>query len=287
MTEAALNAARPIASRSTPAIVVAAFSWIALTITVGIAADLIRPYSITAVDLTARLKPPIGLGAVGAHILGTDELGRDVLSRLIVSIRVSLLIAFGATALGAVFGATLGLLAAHMRGLVEQLVLMLVDVQAALPFIILALSVLAFFGNSLPLLIGLLALYGWERHARIARGLALAANAQGYMLAVRQIGAGPWRRYVRHMLPNIAATLIVSATLAFPEVILAESGLSFLGLGVQPPMTSLGNMVGYGRGYISSAPWILLFPSLIIALTTLAISIIGDFLRDRLDPTVG
>ncbi len=100
------------------------------------------------------------------------------------------------------------------------------------------------------------------------RGLALAANAQGYMLAVRQIGAGAWRRYVGHMLPNIAATLIVSATLAFPEVILAESGLSFLGLGVQPPMTSLGNMVGYARGYISGAPWILLCPSLVIVITT-------------------
>ncbi|MFI5014910.1 MAG: ABC transporter permease [Hyphomicrobiales bacterium] len=287
MAEAALPLIGRAPRRATPAAIVIAFSWIALMILIGVFADLVRPYSITAVDLSARLKPPAGFGGVLAHPLGTDELGRDVLSRLITSIRISLLIAFGATALGTFLGATLGLVAAHMRGLVEQIVLMLVDVQAALPFIILALSVLAFFGNSLPLLIGLLALYGWERHARVARGLALAANAQGYMLAVRQIGAGPWRRYVGHMLPNIAATLIVSATLAFPEVILAESGLSFLGLGVQPPLTSLGNMVGYGRGYISSAPWILLCPSLIIVATTLAISIAGDWLRDRLDPTVG
>ncbi|SDR62068.1 peptide/nickel transport system permease protein [Rhizobiales bacterium GAS113] len=287
MAEASLPLAVRAPRRATPAAILLAFSWIALMILIGVLADLLRPYSITAVDLSARLRPPLGFGGLPAHPLGTDELGRDVLSRLIMSIRISLLIAFGATALGTLFGATLGLLAAHMRGLVEQLVLMLVDVQAALPFIILALSVLAFFGNSLPLLIGLLALYGWERHARVARGLALAANAQGYMLAVRQIGAGAWRRYVDHMLPNIAATLIVSATLAFPEVILAESGLSFLGLGVQPPMTSLGNMVGYGRGYISSAPWILLCPSLVIVATTLAISLAGDWLRDRLDPTVG
>jgi len=155
-----------------------------------------------------------------------------VLSRLVVSIRISLLIAFGATLLGMLVGATLGLLAAHLQGVAEQAVLLLVDVQAALPFIILALAVLAFFGNALPLLIGLLGLYGWERHARVARGLALAAGTQGYVLAVRQIGAGPWRLYLRHVLPNIAATLIVSATLAFPEVILLESGLSFLGLGV-------------------------------------------------------
>lgn len=255
-------------------------------ILVGLFADLLRPYSITALDLSARLTPPIGFGGPVSHPLGTDELGRDVLSRLIVSVRVSLLIAFGATLLGVLIGGTLGLVAAHFRGLIEQIVLMLIDAQAALPFIILALSVLAFFGNSLALLIALLALYGWERHARVARGLALAANTQGYMLAVRQLGAGPWRLYVGHMLPNISATMIVSATLAFPEIILAESGLSFLGLGVQPPMTSLGNMVGYGRGYISSAPWILLFPSIVIVVTTLSISIAGDWLRDRLDPTV-
>jgi peptide/nickel transport system permease protein len=266
--------------------VVLAAGWIVSMLAIALFADVIRPYSITALHLTARLAPPVGFGGGMAFPLGTDELGRDVLSRLIVSIRISLLIAFGATVLGMVLGATLGLVAAHMRGIVEQAVLLLVDVQAALPFIILALSVLAFFGNSLPLLIALLGLYGWERHARVARGMALAAGAQGYILAVRQIGAGPWRIYARHVLPNIAATLIVSVTLAFPEVILLESGLSFLGLGVQPPMTSLGNMIGYGRGYISGAPWIMLAPSVVIVLTTLAISIGGDWLRDRLDPTL-
>ncbi|MBN9487628.1 MAG: ABC transporter permease [Alphaproteobacteria bacterium] len=288
MTElASASAARPATRRRPiPRGVVLAFGWILLMILVGAFADVLRPYSITALDLSARLTPPIGFGGPITHPLGTDELGRDVLSRLIVSIRVSLLIAFGATVLGVFLGGTLGLVAAHFRGLIEQIVLMLIDAQAALPFIILALSVLAFFGNSLALLIALLALYGWERHARVARGLALAASTQGYMLAVRQLGAGPWRLYVHHMLPNISATMIVSATLAFPEIILAESGLSFLGLGVQPPMTSLGNMVGYGRGYISSAPWILLFPSIVIVITTLAISITGDWLRDRLDPTV-
>jgi peptide/nickel transport system permease protein len=272
--------------RRVPFGVALALGWIASMLMIAIFADAIRPYSITALHLTARLAPPAGFGGGMAFPLGTDELGRDVFSRLVVSIRISLLIAFGATVLGMVLGATLGLVAAHMRGIVEQAVLLLVDVQAALPFIILALAVLAFFGNGLPLLIGLLALYGWERHARVARGMALAAGAQGYVLAVRQVGAGPWRIYLRHILPNIAATLIVSVTLAFPEVILLESGLSFLGLGVQPPMTSLGNMIGYGRGYISSAPWIMLAPSVVIVLTTLAISIGGDWLRDRLDPTL-
>jgi peptide/nickel transport system permease protein len=146
--------------------------------------------------------------------------------------------------------------------------------------------VLAFFGNSLLLLIALMGLFGWERDARIARGLAISASAQGYASAVRQLGASPMRVYLRHILPNIASTLIVSMTLVFPEVILLESSLSFLGLGVQPPMTSLGNMVGYGREYITRAPWIMLTPSLTIVFTTLAVSMLGDWLRDRLDPTL-
>jgi peptide/nickel transport system permease protein len=251
-------------------------------LTVAILAETIAPYSVTKMDLRNRLSVP----GDAAHWLGTDELGRDVLSRLIFSIRISLLIAFGATAISAIVGTLLGFLAAHFRGLAEQLVLMLADFQASMPFLILALAVLAFFGTSLPLLIGLMGFYGWERYARIARGLAISATGQGYASAVRQLGATPSRIYLRHILPNIASTLIISMTLVFPEVILLESGLSFLGLGVQPPMTSLGNMVGYGREYIGSAPWIMLTPAAIITLTTLAVSLIGDWLRDKLDPTL-
>ena len=265
---------------------VAAIVWLALMLLVAVFADLLRPYAITAMDLHARLRPPAFLGGTWSHPLGTDELGRDVLSRVIVSVRISLLIAFGATTISVTSGTALGLLAAQRRGVTEQILLLMIDVQAAMPFLILALAVLAFFGNSLPLLIGLMGFYGWERHARLARGLALSAGAQGYTLAVRQLGASTQRLVLRHILPNIAATLIVSATIGFPEVILLESGLSFLGLGVQPPMTSLGNMVGYGRAYLGSAPWILLAPSLVMVLTTLAISMLGDGLRDRLDPSL-
>lgn len=263
-------------------IVCCAIGWAVLMILIAVFSEQIRPYTITAMDLGARAKPPVFLGGDLHHILGTDQLGRDVFSRLIVSIRVSLTIAVSATILGVLFGAAMGIAAAHFGGIIEQIVLILIDVQAALPFIILALSALAFFGNSQILLICLLALYGWERHARIIRGLALAAKEQGYMLAVRQLGAGSGRLYLRHLLPNIAATMVVSATLAFPEVILASSGLSFLGLGIQPPGTDLGNMVGYGRSYLETAPWIPLAPSLVIVLTTLSISTIGDWLRDKL-----
>lgn len=265
-----------------PLLVWLAILWIALMVIVALAADWIAPYSYTAPNLRNRLVPP----GHPLHWLGTDELGRDVLSRLIVSIRVSLMIAFGATIISAVLGTTLGFVAAYFRGLVEQVVLMLADFQAAMPFLILALAVLAFFGNSLILLVGLMGLFGWERYARIARGLAISASAQGYASAVTQLGATPARVYLKHILPNIASTLIVSMTLVFPEVILLESGLSFLGLGVQPPMTSLGNMVGFGREYITRAPWIMLAPALAIVMTTLAVSLLGDWLRDRLDPTL-
>jgi peptide/nickel transport system permease protein len=257
-------------------------AWLVAMVFVAFFADLIRPYGITAMDLRARLSLP----GNPAHLLGTDELGRDVLSRLIQSIRVSLAIAFGATIISAVVGTTLGFAAAKFRGAVEHFVLVLADFQAALPFLIMSLAVLAFFGSSMPLLIGLMGFYGWERYARIARGLAISASAQGYASAVVQLGATPARVYMHHILPNVASTLIVSMTLTFPEIILMESGLSFLGLGVQPPETSLGNMVGFGREYLTRAPWIMLAPAFVIMMTTLSISLVGDWLRDKLDPTL-
>ena len=269
-----------------PPSVLMALAWIVVMLAIAALADVITPYGMTAMDLRARLAPPVLFGGTTRHLLGSDELGRDVLSRLVFSIRMSLLIAFFGTLIAASLGTLLGLVAARFRGWVEDLVMMLTDFQASMPFLIIALAVLAFFGNSLPLFIALMGFHGWERYARISRGLAIAANEQGYAGAVRQLGASAWRIYGRHILPNIASTLIVSMTLAFPETILLESGLSFLGLGVQPPLTSLGNMVGYGREYLTRAPWIMLVPSAVIVLTTLSISILGDWLRDRLDPTL-
>lgn len=265
-----------------PFLITVAIAWLLIIVVVAVFADFIRPYPISQMNLAHRLAP---MGTPG-YWLGTDELGRDVLSRLIQSIRVSLVIAFGATILSAVFGTALGFLAAQFRGWVEHVVVAMADFQAALPFMIMSLAVLAFFGSSMVLLVCLMGFYGWERYARIARGLAISASAQGYASAVVQLGAKPSRVYLHHILPNVASTLIVSMTLTFPEVILMESGLSFLGLGVQPPESSLGNMVGFGREYLTRAPWIMLAPSLVIVLTTLSISLLGDWLRDRLDPTI-
>nr|WP_245429001.1 ABC transporter permease [Phyllobacterium phragmitis] len=254
-------------------------AWIVVVLLVALFADQIAPFHYTSLNLPDRLIGPFD----PQHWLGTDELGRDVLSRLVYSVRISVVVALAATVISAILGTTLGFMAAHFRGPVEHVILVLIDFQAAMPFLVLSLSVLAFFGTGLPLFIALMGLYGWERFARVARGLALSAAAQGYAGAVRQLGASPRRIYLRHILPNVLSTLIVLMTLTFPEIILMESSLSFLGLGVQPPMTSLGNMVGYGREYMTRAPWIMLAPAALIVLTTLSISLLGDWLRDGLD----
>jgi peptide/nickel transport system permease protein len=182
---------------------------------------------------------------------------------------MSLLIAFFGTIIAATLGTALGFLAAHFRKWVEQIVLMAIDFQASMPFMIIALAVLAFLGNSLPLFIALMGFHSWERYARISRGLTLAANEQGYAAAVRQLGRrpGPHLRPAHPPQHRLDPDRIDDAHLSRDHPA-GESGLSFLGLGVQPPLASLGNMVGYGRDYISHAPWIMLTPAATIVITT-------------------
>ncbi len=269
-----------------PSILISAI-WIVFMILVAVLADVVAPYDYKHMDLLDRLRPPIWLeNGVWSHLLGTDDLGRDVLSRIIFSIRISLFVALLGTFIGAVLGTTLGFTAAHFRGRVDDLIMILIDFQAALPFLILALAVLAFFENSFLLFVLVMGIYGWERYARIVRGLALSASSTGYAVAVRVLGASPARIYLRHILPNVSSAIIVNMTLNFPETILVETSLSFLGLGIQPPLTSLGNMVGFGRDYLLTAWWIVVLPSFVIFVTSLAFSLLGDWLRDILDPTL-
>ncbi|MCG8592952.1 MAG: ABC transporter permease [Kiloniellales bacterium] len=269
-----------------PPSVLVSLGWIGAMLVLALAAPFLAPHDYLRADVLVRLQPPLLFGGTWEHPLGTDELGRDLLSRLLVSIRISIVIALVATLISTSIGLLLGFAAAYFRGWTEEAILVLVDAQLAMPFMIIAIAVLAFFGDSLALFVFLLGFNGWEAVTRIARGLAISATEQGYAQAARDIGASPWRIYFRHILPNIAATIIVAMTLNVPGVIMLESSLSFLGIGIQPPETSLGSMVGYGRRYLQSAPWILLMPSCIIVLTTLSISLVGDWLRDRLDPTM-
>ncbi len=272
--------------RYPPLVMVASLLLLAM-IAIAILATQLAPYDYAKMDLYSRLQPPIWLeGGKWNHLFGTDDLGRDVLSRLIFSIRMSLLVAFLGTIIGAVFGTAVGFVAAHFRGWVDDFVMMCIDFQASLPFMIIALAVLAFFGNSLFLFIALMGIYGWERYARITRGLALSASTHGYAVAVSTLGATPLRVYGRHILPNIASALIVNMTLNFPGTVLMETSLSFLGLGIQPPLTSLGNMLGFGRDYLTTAWWIAVLPGMTIFFATLAMSLLGDWVRDRLDPTL-
>jgi peptide/nickel transport system permease protein len=270
-----------------PPLVMMAGLWLLAMIGIALLATQLAPYDYAKMDLYSRLQPPIWLeGGKWNHLFGTDDLGRDVLSRLIFSIRMSLLVAFLGTIIGAVFGTSVGFIAAHFRGWVDDFVMMCIDFQASLPFMVIALAVLAFFGNSLFLVIALMGIYGWERYARITRGLALSASTHGYAVAVSTLGATPLRIYGRHILPNIASALIVNMTLNFPGTVLMETSLSFLGLGIQPPLTSLGNMLGFGRDYLTTAWWIAVLPGMTIFFATLAMSLLGDWVRDRLDPTL-
>ena len=261
--------------------------WLLAMIIIGFTAPLIAPHDHQKINLLARLLPPVWMeGGNTSYFLGTDDMGRDNLSRLYFSIRMSLLVAILGTLICAIIGSLIGFCAAHFRGIVDEIVMMLVDFQASLPYMILALAVIAFFENNIFLFIGIMGMYGWEMYARFARGLALAAQEQGYVVAVRTFGASPVRIYLRHILPNVGNTLLVNMTLNFPKLIMLETSLSFLGLGIQPPNTSLGNLVGFGRDHILTAWWLAVIPAITIFLTTLSMSILGDWTRDKLDPTL-
>lgn len=247
----------------------------------GVLAPWIAPYDLEQMDLASRLTMPF---TSFAHILGTDELGRDVFSRLVYSLRLSFLLAIAGTILGAIIGTTLGFLAARFGGIVDDTLNAAVDFTASLPFIILALTILAFLGTNVTVIVVIMAVYGWDRYARLTRNLARSAYTEGYANALEGLGIPTWRIAIRHILPNIASALVVNMTLNFPGMILLETSLSFLGVGVQPPMSSLGTMLGFGRDYLTTAWWIAVIPGVVIVLSTLSMSILGDFVQQKLEP---
>ena len=279
------TAAPRLLERGMDPIAGAALAFLCLMLIVSALAPWLAPYDYTAQNLTKRLAPPVFMGGEWAYPLGTDNLGRDILTRTIYGIRTSIAIAIAGTLIGATLGTFLGWLAARNRGLVDEGIMMLVDVQAALPAFFIAIACIAFVGNSIWVFILLVGLEGWERYARLVRGLALSEHGKGYVQALAGLGASGWRIDALHVVPNISASLVVQATINFPWTILLETTLSFLGLGVQPPGTSLGQMLGSGRQYLLQAPWIAVIPGLAIFLTTLSMSLFGDWLRDKLDPT--
>jgi peptide/nickel transport system permease protein len=258
---------------------------LALTVLAAVAAPWVAPRSPTAGNLGARLRPPFWQeGGRLERPLGTDLLGRDVLSRLVWGARVSLLIALAATALGAAAGSLLGLVSGYFRSRIDRVVTKLIDVQLAFPFVLLAIAVIAVAGPSIPVLVAVLAIGSWVGHARIVRGLVLSLREREYVQAARGLGASTPRILFRHLVPEVLSVIVVLATFDVGRIIILESTLSFLGLGVQPPTPSWGSDLRDAAAYMRQAWWTATFPGLAIMIAVLALNLVGDALRDTLDP---
>ncbi|MFL5756791.1 MAG: ABC transporter permease [Chloroflexota bacterium] len=259
------------------------------TIVIGVLAmallaPLIAPFPPNDTDLRARLLPPGVLGGSASHVLGTDSLGRDVLSRVIWGSQLTLLVGVTAVLVGGLIGVTTGVVAGYAGGWWDLVVGRIADVQQAIPFVILALAVVAVVGASLLNLILVLGVGSWIFTYRIARAESLRVREQPYVEAARTLGAGTGRILRAHVLPNIAPPVIVVATLFVPQVIIYTAGLSFLGLGVPPPAAEWGRDIAQASEYLRTAPWPTLVPSAFLVVTVLGINLIGDWLRDVLDP---
>jgi peptide/nickel transport system permease protein len=261
------------------------FALVALFLVLAIVGPLIEPHDPLAQDVARRLKPPGYVDPrAGPFWLGTDGLGRDILARLIEGARVSLLVSAGSVTMSALVGTTLGLTAGYAGGWWDGLIMRIVDVFQALPFTVLAIAVAVTLGPGLRNVILVLAVSTWVNYARIVRGETLAQRNGEIVVAARVVGANDLRILLRHILPQVAASIIVLSSLLVGSMILFEATLSFLGLGVQPPTPSWGNMVLDGIEPIRAAWWVSFFPGVAILLTVMGINLVGDWLRDVLDP---
>lgn len=252
---------------------------------VALAAPLVAPDDPVRTNLRQRLAPP--MAHVQDHapsVLGRDQLGRDILSRIIYGSRVTLVVGATSVILGGVVGIALGLLAGFYGGWVERVLMRLVDVQLSLPMMLLALIIVAVLGPSLQNLVIVLALTSWTRYARIVRGEVLSLREREFVLSAVAAGARANRIIVHHILPNVMSAAVVVGTLELARVIIMESALSFLGMGVQPPAPSWGRMLADGRSYMASAWWLATFPGLAIMILVLGVNMLGDWLRDHFDP---
>jgi ABC-type dipeptide/oligopeptide/nickel transport system permease subunit len=256
-------------------------------IAVGTLAPWLAAYHFDEQDLGRGLRPPLWSGGQLAHPLGTDEFGRDTLSRLIYGARISLIVGFFSVVVAGLIGVTVGVLGGYRGGNLDSVIMAVADVQYSFPYILVAIIITAFWGAGLVNVILALGLASWMTFARAARGSTLSVKESEYVLAARALGAGPGRVMLRHVLPNIVAPLIVFTTFQVPSRILAEATLSFVGLGIQPPVPSWGNMLSQSRGYLLVQPWLVALPGLALTVVALGVNQFGDGLRDLLDPRIG
>jgi peptide/nickel transport system permease protein len=251
----------------------------------AVTAPLLTRHDPATVDIRNLLAPPIWAeGGQRAHLLGTDHLGRDVFSRLAYGARISLTVGLSAVSVAGAFGVTLGLVAGYYGGWIDDVIMRLADFELAFPFILLAIAVLAVLGPGLTKVILVLGLTGWAQYCRLSRAQVLGLRETEFVEAARTLGASTTRILTRHILPNILAPIIVIASFSVAGVIIAEASLSFLGLGVPPSVPSWGGMLAEGRTYMERAWWLVTFPGLALMLAVLSINVLGDTLRDALDP---
>lgn len=254
-------------------------------ILVAVAAPLLAPHDPTKLQLGKRLLPPAWIeGGSWTYPLGTDTLGRDVWSRILYGSRISVVVGVVSVIIAGFIGVLIGLVAGFYGGMADSVLSRVVDTFLAIPFIVLALAVVGVLGPSIGNLIVVLVLTGWVSYSRVVRGEALSLKEREYIIAAEMVGQRKWITALRHVLPNIMASIIVLTTLSVASTIIAESSLSFLGLGVQPPTITWGGMLSDGRQHIATSWWLATFPGLAITITVLGIIFLGDWLRDVLDP---
>jgi peptide/nickel transport system permease protein len=269
--------------RLPPASVVFGASVLLVVLVSAIGADFLAPYAATAQNLRERLQAP----SLTGHVFGSDNLGRDILSRVIYGGRVSIVVGISAATLAGSLGVLLGLLAGFLGGWWDAVLSRVADVQQAIPFLILAIAVAVILGPSLLNVVLVLAVTTWVNYFRVVRAEVLSVRESLLVDAARVIGASQHRIVLRHVLPNVSASIIVIGSVMVANMIIFEASLSFLGLGVPPPTPTWGRMVFEGVQYVDSAWWLSFFPGVAIVLTVLAINLIGDWLREVLDPRLG
>lgn len=258
---------------------------LAVVLFAALFAEVLAPHGLEYFDVAAALKPPAWMpGGKPEFLLGTDNLGRDIFSRIIYGARVSLFVGFLAVGMAGTLGTILGLVASYFGGWVDALIMRIVDIQMSVPSILLALVLAAAIGPGLTTVVIVIMVVYWTYYARLVRGEVLGVKARDFVALARIVGCGNGRILFRHILPNIVNSIIVLATVQLGAVIIFEASLSFLGLGVQPPMPAWGSMLADGRTYVSVAWWLSVFPGLAIMLTVLSMNLFGDWLRDRWDP---
>lgn len=254
---------------------------VALAVFAAVAGPVLSPYDPSSQELARRLEGPST-----THPLGLDELGRDILARLLAGARISLMVGIAVVGVSSVVGMLFGSIAGYFGGRVDDVISRVVDVLMAFPGILLAIALVAVLGPSLTNVVLALSVIGWVGYARLVRGQALRAREFEFVQAARALGAGPARIVLRHILPTAYPAVVVQATIGMAGAIIAEASLSFLGLGVQPPTPSWGTMLDAGRSHLFDAPHLTIFPGLAIALLVLGFNFLGDGLRDRVDPKI-